>query len=564
MKFLAAIGVLLFAALVIVTTGCLQASAPEKPAGAGSGEAPPPHTGRELVAFVEKAYDYAKQHGREAALREFNHPNGTFIEGELYIFAYDFNGTTLALPYQPALIGTSRIDAEDANRVKFIRDLIAAAHPGSGFTSYVYPNPAHGMRPEPKLSYVMNVDGGWFLGAGTYGIANESGVILSSEVKDAIESFVRNAADSARKAGKEAALREFNDRNGSFVRGPLYVYAFDYNGTCLALPYQPQLVGTDLSGLTDRYGVSFTRIEIELARQGGGWIYYHYPNPAQNGTVEPKISYVTPVDDTWWIGAGVYPSDESAVNAVLRTAGGPGNEELQVLESVKASILANLTGADNSVAEAAEQINRTGLTGSAAKTVLASLAAEVPGAVDGLTLGPDGRLLAIRPDIYEGSVGADVSGQAHIRKLMTTRMPVLSQRFPAVEGMDGAVIGWPAADSGGVLLLFRPDVLLEQSIGPVIRGTRYSAFVLQTDGIVLYDPDPAQIGKNTYTDPMFAGYPEIMTLMDRMAREETGSGQYEFLATGTDRVVKKEAVWDTVSLHGTEWRIVVSKEVASL
>ncbi|PKG31057.1 cache domain-containing protein, partial [Methanoregula sp.] len=161
-------------------------------------------------------------------------------------------------------------------------------------------------------------------GGGNLGITNESGVIFSGEVKDGIESFVRNAAESARKTGKEAALQAFNDRNGSFVNGPLYVYAFDYNGTCLALPYQPRLVGKDLSGLTDQYGVNFTRIEIELARQGGGWIYYHYPNPARNSTVEPKISYVTPVDDTWWIGAGVYPSDESAVNAVLQAADGPG------------------------------------------------------------------------------------------------------------------------------------------------------------------------------------------------------------------------------------------------
>ncbi len=59
----------------------------------------------ELVAFVEKAFEYAHVHGQEAALREFNNQTGQFVDGELYIFAYDTNGTTLALPFQPEISG---------------------------------------------------------------------------------------------------------------------------------------------------------------------------------------------------------------------------------------------------------------------------------------------------------------------------------------------------------------------------------------------------------------------------------------------------------------------------
>ena len=36
-----------------------------------------------LVAFVESATDYAKEHGREKALAEFSNPNGSFVNGEL-------------------------------------------------------------------------------------------------------------------------------------------------------------------------------------------------------------------------------------------------------------------------------------------------------------------------------------------------------------------------------------------------------------------------------------------------------------------------------------------------
>jgi polar amino acid transport system substrate-binding protein len=127
-------------------------------------------------------------------------------------------------------------------------------------------------------------------------------------VRENLTTFVGEAVAYAGKNGKDAAIREFNDRNGTFVRGDLYIYAFDYNGTTLALPHQPRLTGTDLSGLQDPFGVNYTRIEIYLAQQGGGFIFYHYPNPAHNMTLEPKMSYVRKVDETWWLGAGIYLS----------------------------------------------------------------------------------------------------------------------------------------------------------------------------------------------------------------------------------------------------------------
>ncbi|AKB33879.1 hypothetical protein MSSIH_3189 [Methanosarcina siciliae HI350] len=131
------------------------------------------------------------------------------------------------------------------------------------------------------------------------------------KVRDNLKSFVGAAITYADKNGKDAAITEFNNQNGTFVHDSLYVYAFDYNGITLALPYQPQLIGTDLSDLQDPYGVNYTKVEIFLAQQGGGFLFYHYYDPARNMTLEPKMSYVQKVDDTWWLGAGTYIKDLS-------------------------------------------------------------------------------------------------------------------------------------------------------------------------------------------------------------------------------------------------------------
>ena len=53
-----------------------------------------------LTAFVDEAANYVKDNGKEKALLEFNNRSGSFVRGELYIFAYDFNGTNIAQSHQ--------------------------------------------------------------------------------------------------------------------------------------------------------------------------------------------------------------------------------------------------------------------------------------------------------------------------------------------------------------------------------------------------------------------------------------------------------------------------------
>jgi len=126
-------------------------------------------TKEQLVAFVNEAVVYARTNGRERALSEFSNPNGSFFRGQLYIYAYDFNGTTIAHPVNPEKIGVNRLNERDAKGNLFIRDLQDTARNGSGFVEYYYVNPVHNNAVEPKLGYVMKVDDTWWLGSGIYG-----------------------------------------------------------------------------------------------------------------------------------------------------------------------------------------------------------------------------------------------------------------------------------------------------------------------------------------------------------------------------------------------------------
>jgi signal transduction histidine kinase len=262
----------------------------------------------ELVSFVESAVAYAKENGKDKALKEFSNKTGSFVRGDLYIYAYDFNGTCLAHPFKPDSIGKDTLNDSDSNGVLYPRNLIRIAREGRGFSYKVFPNPAHDNKEEFKLCYVMEVDDNWFLGSGLY-LSNIS-TSFDQKERDELVAYVNEAKQFAKENGKEDSLAVFNDLGGNFTRDGRYIFAYDHEGGTLALPYQPELIGTNRLDVQDPNGVYFLQQAIYTARLGNGFFYYIYSDPSRNMTQALKLSYVTNVDGTWFLGSGIYAKGE--------------------------------------------------------------------------------------------------------------------------------------------------------------------------------------------------------------------------------------------------------------
>jgi signal transduction histidine kinase len=259
----------------------------------------------DLVTFVNQAVEFAKSNGKDNAIKAFNDKNGQFFKGALYIFAYDYQGNTLAAPTQPNLVGTNRMDAQDPNGVTFIKNMANLAKNGSGFTYYIYEDPSRNMEKRLKLSYASNVDDSYWLGAGTY-LDNVSANFNQTSKTDLV-SFVKDAAAYAKSNGKDSAVKAFNDKNGQFMKNGLYVFAYDFQGNTLAAPTQPDLIGTSRIDVKDPNGVKLIRDMADIAKNNEtGYLYYIYADPSKNMQQRLKLSYVTKIDDTWWLGAGTY------------------------------------------------------------------------------------------------------------------------------------------------------------------------------------------------------------------------------------------------------------------
>jgi hypothetical protein len=228
---------------------------------------------------------------------------------------------------------------------------------------------------------------------------------------------------------------------------------------------------------------------------------------------------------------------------------------------------ASLQELDSALAKAAQDLGRTGITGAEANETLALLANSSPYAVDAVAISPEGFIAAAMPEQYWSAVGAYVGNESHNERALRERVPLMSPVFRAEEGFDAASLRYPVWNATGGFLglatvLVNPQRMLAAQADEALAGTPFTAWAMQTDGYLIYDRDPGElVGHNLITDPVFAEYPDLVALASRMARERSGTGTYTFTPTGGGSPVHKEAVWDTVSLHGTEWRLLLAREV---
>jgi cytochrome c len=130
-------------------------------------------------------------------------------------------------------------------------------------------------------------------------------VLAAVSPADQAKAMVEEAAAFLNANGKEKALLEFNNPKGKYVKGEVYIFAYDLNATVIAHPINPKLIGKNLLEVPDADGKTFRKDIAELAKtKGTGWVDYKYKNPSTN-KVENKTTLIKKVGDTI-ICCGIY------------------------------------------------------------------------------------------------------------------------------------------------------------------------------------------------------------------------------------------------------------------
>ena len=257
-----------------------------------------------------------------------------------------------------------------------------------------------------------------------------------------------------------------------------------------------------------------------------------------------------------------------SIAVALPSCAGQTAENIRLQDSaskIQRVIQNELNSLDADLASAAKQLTPIGVTGDETKKVLQGLLKGHPCVIDCGTMDMSGRLAAIMPAEYSSFEGSDISAQDHVVKLLQTKQPVFSHSFKAVEGFQAVVLTHPVFSdkgdlSGTVWALIRPEIMFEKLAKPEMAGTGLEdVWAMQTDGLLIFDYHPVDIGTNLFSDAKYQPYTELVTLGKQIAGRETGCGSYSYTNPGDKEKVKKQACWSSASLRGVSWRIIVTQ-----
>ncbi|MFH1214960.1 MAG: response regulator [Pseudomonadota bacterium] len=176
-------------------------------------------------------------------------------------------------------------------------------------------------------------------------------------------------------------------------------------------------------------------------------------------------------------------------------------------------------------------------------------------------LDASGRLIYTQP-YNEKVINADLSDQKHVREILRSHQPVVSDVFTAVQGHRCIAYHVPVMKNGsyagslGILVPFAKiagdylDTLKSRLAGRSI--------MLSEDGVALYCDDPEQVGKNVRD--IFPSSSSLHSLFDMMLTGGEGTTTLLFPSGEEDEGNRDihHAVYAHVDLRNTFWSIAVT------
>ena len=172
-----------------------------------------------------------------------------------------------------------------------------------------------------------------------------------------------------------------------------------------------------------------------------------------------------------------------------------------------------------------------------------------------------GRIIYSYPDT-PNVIGTDLSGQEHVRKILRTKKPVVSDVFTAVQGIKAIAIHVPVYRGGtfdgtlGFLISF-DSLAMKYLKGINVENAGY-AWMISAKGIEIYCPIPGHTGNSVMDN--CKDFPDIIAMAKKMMKGEKGVTTYTFDKPGSGVMAKlqKHAVYMPIKTGGTFWSIVVA------
>ncbi len=245
----------------------------------------------------------------------------------------------------------------------------------------------------------------------------------------------------------------------------------------------------------------------------------------------------------------------------------PYTDAIAALNDINMAVVQKFKEYDAEMAYASLRLDRLGMTAARSEVIVASLQR-----IDGYvrlsgTLNTSGKRLYTTPMKYfQASGGGEtISNAPAIMEQVRRGRKVLSDAYQnkcnelvvdyicPVKGDDEIV-------HGAIYMQIAITELLRHYVTERITAMPVNVWVMQTDGLLVYDTSPEEINQNILTGDYFKDYPSLIQLAQKIANFETGTGSYRYLTKGNKVEMVKNAQWNSVTLGGRQLRLVLNVE----
>jgi PAS domain S-box-containing protein len=172
-----------------------------------------------------------------------------------------------------------------------------------------------------------------------------------------------------------------------------------------------------------------------------------------------------------------------------------------------------------------------------------------------------GRILYALP-YRKKMVFADISKQSHIKKVIRTKMPAVSDVFVSVQGFDMIAIHFPVMKNdvftGTVGIGINFKKIAKSHLEVIKVGAKGYAWVISENGSVIYSPVPGITGRSAFK--LFNGFPSVKKMVNEMLQGRSGACTYYYNRIKENKVaaLKKHAVYMPIKIGDTFWSITVA------
>ncbi|PKD39356.1 hypothetical protein CWO84_16735 [Methylomonas sp. Kb3] len=237
------------------------------------------------------------------------------------------------------------------------------------------------------------------------------------------------------------------------------------------------------------------------------------------------------------------------------------NQNLTAANQIADSILGNLNEMRMGMQQTAESLHSNADL-AASSGLLESLLQRYPRGESFATTRAPGTIVAVAPGKYRQALGADTSQLEHNRMTLERGVPILSRIYQAPEGFPAVTMVVPIKQGktipGFISMRIKPVDFLGGLLAEDTQTQKRTVWVVQDDGLLLYDSDPQEIGLNLFREERFNQIPELRQLAAEIADQDAGVGYYQSQSAGQSEPSRQIAAW--VSLRPAEnrgWKVVV-------